>query len=251
MTRVLLSGAGGRMGREVAAAAKNYGFEIVCGVDPRAGEGFSFPVYASFDEVLESAEVLIDFSLPRALPAMLGYLKSRPMPAVLCATKYSEEDENAVRVLSKSMPVFRSANMSLGVAVLRRLAREAARMLNGFDIEIIERHHSKKADAPSGTALMLLKEVESASSRTVYGRDPQSPPRAREEIGLHAVRGGTVAGDHEVGFYGDNETVMLRHAAQSRAVFAAGALKAARFLISRPAGLYTMDDYAERLLNGR
>lgn len=243
MNTLMLSGAAGRMGRMVASMAEAYGFTVVCGVDPTGAAYADFPIYSSFDAVREKADVLIDFSLPRALPALCNYLQSAKMPAVLCATGYGENEESAVRALSMELPVFRSANMSLGIYVLKRLAKEAKTLLPGFDIEIVEKHHSQKADAPSGTALALLDAVRAAGTEPVFGRTPQSSKRAQNEIGLHAVRGGTVAGEHEVGFYGDNETLTLTHSAQSRAVFASGALKAARFLTDKPSGLYTMKDF--------
>ncbi len=243
MNTLILSGASGRMGRMVASMAEAYGFTIAAGVDLMGSAYAGFPIYHRFDAVQEAADVLIDFSMPRALPALCEYLQRTQTPAVLCATGYGESENAMVQALAQTLPVFRSANMSLGVYVLKRLAKEAQTLLPGFDIEIVEKHHSKKADAPSGTALSLLSALQSADTLPVFGRTPQSPARAASEIGVHAVRGGTVAGEHEVGFYGDNETLFLTHSAQSRAVFASGALKAARFLMNQPDGLYTMDDF--------
>lgn len=243
MNTLILSGASGRMGRMVASMAAAYGFSVAAGVDLTGSAYAGFPVYGSFDTVEQTADVLIDFSLPGALPDLYGYLRRTRMPAVLCATGYGENENAMVQALAQTLPVFRSANMSLGVYVLKKLAKEAAALLPGFDIEIVEKHHNQKADAPSGTALALLDAVQGADSAPVFGRTPHSPARAKNEIGLHAVRGGTVAGEHEVGFYGDNETLCLTHSAQSRAVFASGALKAARFLMDKPSGLYTMDDF--------
>ena len=242
MNTLILSGASGRMGRTVASMAEEYGFSVVAGVDPTGSSYADFPVYRRFCDISEHADVLIDFSLPAALNDLGAYLENAHLPAVLCATGYREIEEAIIKKLSQTLPVFRSANMSLGVYVLKRLAKEAKALLPDFDIEIVEKHHNKKADAPSGTALALLDAVQSADTVPVFGRTKQSPARAQNEIGVHAVRGGTVAGEHEVGFYGNHETLLLTHSAQSRAVFASGALKAARFLMDKPAGLYTMDD---------
>lgn len=248
MNTLILSGASGRMGRMVASMAEAYGFTVVSGIDLTGNAYAGFPVYQSFDALQETADVLVDFSLPRALPALCDYLQRTQTPAVLCATGYGESENAMVQALAQALPVFRSANMSLGVYVLKRLAREAQTLLPGFDIEIVEKHHNKKADAPSGTALSLLNALQSADTLPVFGRTPQSPARTPREIGVHAVRGGTVAGEHEVGFYGDSETLTLTHSAQSRAVFASGALKAARFLMDKPSGLYTMDDFFAALV---
>lgn len=247
MNELLLSGAGGRMGRLVSREAGNYGFHIMAGVDSRAQADDGFPIYASFKDVREIAEVLIDFSAPGALPALADYAKEKRIPCVLCATGYSAQDDALVNDLSGLVPVFRSANMSVGVYVLKTLAAQAAKMLPGFDIEIIEKHHNQKADAPSGTALALYEAVAGPSAIAAYGRNRRSGKRQSEEIGLHAVRGGTVAGEHDVGFYGSNESLRIVHSAQDRSIFALGALKAARFLLSCGKGLYTMEHYMRDL----
>lgn len=247
MSRLIISGASGRMGRTLAQMADGFGFTVVCGVDTAGQPPAAFPVYPSFDAELPPADVLIDFSLPGALPALAAFLLRRGMPAVLCATGYNAGEEQAVERLAQSIAVFRSANMSLGVYVLKKLAAEAKRLLPQFDIEIVEKHHNRKADAPSGTALQLLRAVAGADSVPVYGRTPESGRRGARDIGLHAVRGGTVAGEHEVGFYGESERLILSHSAESRAVFAAGALRAAQFLMRQPKGLYGMDEYFSSL----
>lgn len=247
MKKLLLSGACGRMGRNVADLAVEHGFEIVAGVDPLGKAYGEFPVYAHYREVAEAADVCIDFSLPSALPALYEHLKQHPLPAVLCTTGYGAEDEKLIALLSQKMPVFRSANMSMGVHVLKTLAALAKKLLPEFDIEIVEKHHNQKVDAPSGTALQLLSAVKTEETIPQYGRTPKDGKRRAAEIGLHAVRGGTVAGEHEVGFYGSNEVLTLTHSAQNRAIFAAGALRAANFLLDKPNGLYTMDDYMEQL----
>lgn len=244
MNKLLIAGVNGRMGRLIAAGAGSFGFEVVSGVDSHLPESALFPVYNNISGVQEDAEVLIDFSSPDMLPDLLEYASAKNLPCVLCTTGYTMREEAMIKAASGSIAIFRSANMSLGVYVLRRLAKEASKMLPGFDIEIVEKHHNQKADSPSGTALALFEAVRREGSRRVCGRQGQVGSRQPEEIGLHAVRGGTVAGEHEVGFYGPSETLLLTHTAQDRAVFASGALRAARFLLGKAPGLYGMDDLA-------
>ena len=250
MLKILLSGACGRMGRQVAALAEDEQAVITAGVDVHADAGCAFPVYPSFSLVEEEAQVLVDFSRPECLPALLVYAKDHHMPVVLAATGYNDADLSAIREAAVVIPIFRSANMSLGVYVLKTLARQAAQMLPGFDIEIIERHHNQKIDAPSGTALMLYDAVSRSDTQPVFGRSGRTQKREKNEIGIHAIRGGTVAGEHEVGFYGSGEVVSVSHSAQDRSIFARGALRAARFVSGQLAGLYGMDDLAQSLLRG-
>lgn len=242
MKRLLISGACGRMGRMIAAQAADAGFVVVGGVDRQSDMGQPFPLYGAWEDVRVSADVLIDFSSPQALPALLQYAVQKGLPCVLGATGYTPEEYALIDQAAASIPVFQTSNMSLGVHVLKTLTAQAKRMLPGFDIEIIEKHHNKKVDAPSGTALTLYQAAAAEDSIPVHGRVGRDALRAPQEIGLHAVRGGTVAGEHEVGFYGDNESILLTHAAQSRAVFAAGALRAASFLLGKAPGRYGMDD---------
>ena len=248
MLRILLSGACGRMGRQVALIAPEWNGVIVAGVDVHPGSDCAFPVYPSFDMVKEDADVIIDFSRPEGLPALLAYAKTHRLPAVLAATGYCEKELNMIRDAAGLVPIFRSANMSLGVYVLKTLSARAAQLLSGFDIEIVEKHHNQKADAPSGTALMLYDAVKNPQSQPVYGRHTRTEKRESQEIGLHAVRGGSVAGEHEVGFYGQGETVLLSHSAQDRSIFARGALRAATFIRLQAAGEYDMSHLAQSLI---
>ncbi len=248
MLKILLSGANGRMGRQVVNLAEEEQAVIIAGVDVRAEQGGSFPVYPSFSLVQEDADVIIDFSRPEGLSALLAYARARHLPVVLAATGYNEADLAAIQDTAKYIPIFRSANMSLGVYVLKALARQAARLLPDFDIEIVEKHHNQKIDAPSGTALMLYDAVSSAASVPIYGRNGRTQKREKNEIGLHAVRGGTVPGEHEVGFYGPAEVVTLSHSAQDRSIFARGALRAARFLAAQQPGEYDMEALAQDML---
>ena len=248
MLKILLSGACGRMGRQVALLAEDEQAVIAAGVDVRAEQGSDFPVYPSFSLVREKADVIVDFSRPEGLPALLAYALEHRLPLVLAATGYNEEDLAAIRDAAKTVPVFRSANMSMGVYVLRALARQAAKLLPDFDIEIIEKHHNQKIDAPSGTALMLYDAVSSPDTLPVFGRNGRTQKREKREIGIHAIRGGSVPGDHEVGFYGPSEVVTLAHSAQDRSIFARGALRAARFISSQAPGEYDMEDLAQSML---
>jgi len=249
MLKILLSGACGRMGRQVAALAEDEQAEIIAGVDVRAESYASFPVYPSFSLVQEDAQVIVDFSRPEGLSALLSYARAHRLPVVLAATGYNEEDAAAIAQAAKEIPIFRSANLSLGVYVLKTLARQAARLLPDFDIEIIEKHHNQKIDAPSGTALMLYDAVSQPGALPVFGRNGRTQKREKNEIGIHAVRGGTVPGEHEVGFYGPSEVVTVSHSAQDRSIFARGALRAARFVASQQPGEYSMDDLAKDMLS--
>ena len=247
--RILLSGALGHMGREVARQAETENVTILCGVDAAEGKA-DFPVHASFDNA-PVADVVIDFSAPQALPGLLDYCVNNHVPAVLCTTGYDEAQLQAIDEAAKQVALFRSGNMSLGIALLRALAKKAATVLgDGFDVEIVEAHHNRKKDAPSGTALMLYDAVKDAYDQpreAVYGRHGRDSKRQPNEIGMHALRGGTVTGEHEVCFFGPSERIKLSHSAESRSVFAAGALRAAAFLVDQKPGLYSMDDIVGKL----
>lgn len=240
MTRLIVSGACGRMGRMIAKEAPGIGFTVAAGIDAQGCIETGYPVFTVFDACDVPADVLIDFSSPRALAQLLAYAQARKLPCVLGTTGYTSDDMRRIDEAAERVAIFQSSNMSVGVYVLRTLAAQAKAMLPGFDIEIVEKHHSKKADAPSGTALTLFDALRDADSLPVYGREGRQAQRLPRDIGLHAVRGGTVAGEHEVGFYGNDESLLLTHSAQSRNIFALGALKAARFVMDRPAGRYGM-----------
>jgi 4-hydroxy-tetrahydrodipicolinate reductase len=240
MTNILLSGACGRMGKEVARLASEYDCHILCGVDSTGQSYGDFPVVASFDEVHCDYDVLIDFSLAKAFEQVIAHVQLSKKPAILCATGYSKEQEELIQKAAEIAPVFRSTNMSKGVYVLNQLAALAKRLLPEADIEIVEGHHRMKADAPSGTAMTLLHTLTDNKTNNVFGRGPQSGKRQKGDIGVHAVRGGSVAGEHEVFFLCDEEYITLKHSAQSRSVFAHGALSAAKFMKEQDPGLYGM-----------
>ncbi len=241
---LILSGASGRMGREVAAAAKQQGLRILFGVDRVPSSDLPFPVHPSFDDCafFEGSGVFIDFSLADHLQEVLSFACRHHLPCVLGATGYTREQLAAAEQAAGQIPVFLSSNLSLGVYALKKAAAYVAALLPGWDIEIVEKHHSRKKDAPSGTAMTLYEAVRGEDSVPKYGRGPQDGPRQAREIGISAVRGGTVPGEHEVGFYGAGETVLMTHTAQNRSIFAYGALKAALFLQDRAPGMYGMDD---------
>lgn len=252
MAKLILSGCNGRMGRAVAAiCAAEPDMEIVAGVDVLGTGERDFPVFSSPAEFHGAADVVIDFSSPAALSALLDFGRARNIPLVLCTTGYSDGQLAAIDAAAEHLPIFRSANMSLGVNVLLDLVRRACAVLGeDFDVEIVERHHNRKVDAPSGTALMIADAAASAlpyEADYVYDRQRVRRPRERHEIGISAVRGGNIVGDHEVIFAGRDEVIELRHSAMSREVFASGAVRAARFLAGIPApGLYTMNDLISR-----
>lgn len=252
MTRILLSGCLGRMGRAVTEAAAQSGrFTVIAGIDAFANGGtvLPFPVYTSTEEIpadAETPDVVVDFSHHTALPALLAYAKAKNVPLVVATTGHTEEELAAMKAATADTAIFYSRNMSLGINLLILLAKKAAQVLGeDFDIEIIEKHHNKKLDAPSGTALMLadaISETFEEGKDYVYERQSVRRQRCKREIGIHAVRGGTIVGQHDVLYAGKDETVTLSHEATSREVFATGALKAAEFMVGQSAGLYDMND---------
>ncbi len=251
MVNVLINGALGRMGRKVYDACMvSEKVKPVCGVDIKEDKSNpDFPIYSSFSAVNEKIDVIIDFSASVSLDGILSYCVPNKIPAVLCATGYSESDVAKVKEASNKIAIFRSANMSLGVNILVELVKKAASALNGFDIEIVEKHHNQKKDAPSGTALMLADAVKEILPEKfyVYGREGMVGARNKDEIGIHAVRGGNIVGEHDAIFAGVSETVTLSHQATDRAVFAEGAVKAASYIVTKKCGLYDMSD----MINGK
>lgn len=238
------------MGSAVAALADSYGFDVVAGFDIKV-LSTTIPVYNDPLSCYEKADVIIDFSSPSALDGILSYSLRTQTPVVLAATGYSVEQKKQIEAAAASIPIFASANLSLGVNLLLSLVKKCTEVLqDDFDIEIIEKHHNRKADAPSGTALMIAQSVSEAmrdQPDVVYGRSPASGRRKHNEIGIHSVRGGTIVGEHEVLFAGTNEVLTLTHTASSREVFAVGALKAAGYLLCKGNGLYNMDDLVNKV----
>ncbi len=246
MVKILISGILGHMGRNVLELCKaDAECECVGGVDLKAGELCGVPVFDGFADAPD-ADAVIDFSSAANLKNVLGYAQRANCAAVLCATGYSEEDLALIEQSAKKIPVFKTANLSVGINLLQKLVKEAAAFLGDhFDIEIIEKHHNLKKDAPSGTAYMLAESANEAfggEKRFVYGREGIVGARDKKEIGIHAVRGGNIVGEHEVMFAGEDEIVTISHSARSKKVFAAGAIKAAKFMKGKPAGKYDMHD---------
>ena len=246
MINVLLSGACGKMGKNVAAClANDKDAKVVCGVDI-ADEYSSFPVFHSFDDVTVIPDVIIDFSNVAVLEKLLKFATEHKIPAILAVTGYSEEQIGLIKETSKIIPIFFTANMSLGVNLLCSLAKKAAAILaEDFDIEIIEKHHNQKLDAPSGTALMLANAVNDVLDDKYtyeYDRHSKRAKRPKNEIGIHSIRGGTIVGEHDVIFAGRDEVIALSHQATSKEVFAVGAVRAAKFMCGKEPGLYDMYD---------
>ena len=245
MIKVIICGASGKMGGFVADACKSDGdIQVVAGVD-KVNLGQNFPIFGDFKSINTDADVIIDFSNPILLDSILEYAIKTNTAVVLATTGYSDSQIEQIKEASKEIPVFFTFNMSLGVNLICSLAKKAAAVLgDGFDIEIVEKHHNQKIDAPSGTAIMLANAVNSCfGGEKVYEYDRHSKRQKRspKEIGIHSVRGGTIVGEHDVIFAGHDETVTISHSAQSKEVFAVGSVKAAKFLAEKPAGLYDMN----------
>ncbi|MDP4152979.1 MAG: 4-hydroxy-tetrahydrodipicolinate reductase [Bacillota bacterium] len=252
MVRILLSGALGKMGRTVAACVEeDENCSIVAGLDRFEDIAGSFPVYSSADKITEAADVIIDFSHPSALPAVLDYAVSKKIPAVIATTGLSQFDMDKVSEASKIVPIFRSANMSLGINLLLNLVSKAAAVLqNGFDIEVIEKHHNQKLDAPSGTALMITDAISKSldyAPHYMYDRHSRRAKREKTEIGIHSIRAGNITGEHEVLFASAEEMIEIKHTAVSKGVFASGAINAAKFLVGKQSGIYSMTDLVNEM----
>lgn len=246
MLKIIISGCNGHMGRVVALLCEaDPLLEITAGFDVLGAADREFPVYTSPARFTGEADAVIDFSSPAALDGLLEFARARKIPLVLATTGYTPEQEAQVGAAACDVPIFRSANMSLGINVLLELVKKAASVLgDGYDIEIVERHHRRKVDAPSGTALMIADAAASScghETEYIYERRSTRRPRDKKEIGISAVRGGTIVGEHEIIFAGHDEIMEIRHTALSREIFAQGAVAAAKFIagVERP-GLYDM-----------
>lgn len=246
MIRIVLNGCGGKMGKMVTECAKNFkNVEIAAGIDKYGCES-SYPVFKTAEELNVDYDVLLDFSRADALNDLIDLTEKTKKPLVICSTGFSDEQLALIDEKSKTLPLFRSGNMSLGINLINALLRKVAPILYGnYDIEIIEKHHNQKVDAPSGTALLLADTIKDSlkdETKYVYGRQGHAK-REENEIGIHAIRGGSIVGDHDVIFAGTGEVIELNHKAISREVFAVGALKACEFMatVNKP-GLYDMDD---------
>lgn len=247
MVEVILHGCNGRMGQMLSELiSKDEEMKVVAGIEPSGEAKNDYPVYKSFDELKETADVIIDFSTASAIDGLLDYCEKTHTPLVLCSTGLSEAQLGRVERLAKVSAVLVSANMSLGINMLLKLLKNVTKTLyeNGFDIEIVEKHHNQKLDAPSGTALALADVMKDELDDISYNLDRSKVRKKRErnEIGISAVRGGTIVGEHEVIFAGTDEVIEIKHTAYSRAIFAKGAMSAAKFLSGKSAGKYSMSD---------
>lgn len=248
MIRILMHGAGGAMGQMITKLAKeNQEAEIVAGVDISGVQLDTYPVYKTLEECQVDYDVIIDFSVAAAVDGLLDFVLAKKIPVVLCTTGLSKEQLEKVDTVRQSVAVLKSANMSLGVNTIFKLAAMAAEILatKGYDMEIVEKHHKRKLDAPSGTALAIADAINEAMNGEYHytlDRSDRRQPRDPKEIGIQAVRGGTIVGEHEVFYCGEDEVIEIKHTAYSRGIFAKGALSAAIFLAGKGPGLYTMSD---------
>lgn len=248
MIRIIMHGCNGKMGQMITGIISgDKEAKIVAGVDPYDDGHNEYPVFSSIDTCVVKADVIIDFTSAKAVDKLLDYSELNRMPVVLCTTGLSEEQLSRIREVSEKVAVLKSANMSLGINTLFKLVAEAAKVFNpaGFDVEIVEKHHNQKKDAPSGTALALADAVKEALPEGYYYKYDRTKEHARRdarEIGISSVRAGTIVGEHEVIFAGEDEVIEFKHTAYSKAVFAKGAIEAAKFLAGKPAGLYDMRD---------
>lgn len=247
MVKIAIAGANGKMGGVIARlAAERTDCKVIAGIDLNTAPNGSFPIVKSPFDLPEKPEVIIDFSHPSALEDLLSYCKMNSVPAVFATTGYTEEQISAIKQAAEQIPVFFTFNMSLGINLLVELGKQAARVLGGqFDVEIVEKHHNLKKDAPSGTAIMLAEAINKelgGKMNYVYDRHSVRKPREANEIGMHSIRGGTIVGEHDIIFAGHDEVITLSHSAGSKEVFAAGAVNAAVYLAGREKGLYDMSD---------
>lgn len=248
MVKVIMHGCNGKMGQTISSLiAADEEIKIVAGIDAVDSGKNDYPVFKNISECTVEADAVIDFSVAAAVDSLLDYCAEKKLPCVLCTTGLSEAQLEKVKATAEKTAILKSANMSLGINMLLKLLKEAAQILSsaGFDIEIVEKHHNQKLDAPSGTALALADSINEEMGdcfEYVYDRSQVRQKRNAKEIGISAVRGGTIVGDHDVIFAGADEVITFSHRAYSKAVFGKGAIQAAKFLAGKPAGLYDMAD---------
>jgi len=257
MINILLSGCNGRMGRTIINTVKNSEqYRIIAGIDiyQDNGQADAFPVFYKLADYTGEGDVIVDFTnhtVANATETLLNYAVDKKIPLVIATTGHSDSDKAAIKSASASIPIFMSGNMSLGINLISVLAQKAAAVLGmNFDVEIIEKHHNQKLDAPSGTAFMLAEAVSESlpyDAKYTYDRHSERKVRDTNEIGIHSIRGGTIVGEHEVIFAGKDEIVTISHSAASRDVFAHGALRAAAFIVNKPAGMYNMIDIVNEI----
>lgn len=244
--KVLVNGCNGKMGQEVSKEVKlAQDMDVVCGVDRIDTGDNDFPVFTKISDIDIIPDVIIDFSVPQASLSILEFAKKNHIPTVIATTGFSEQEMKKVEKYSESLPIFKSANMSYEINVMAKIVSELAQKLENSDIEIVETHHNRKIDSPSGTALILADSINKSLNNEMtyeYNRHAKREKRTKKEIGIHSIRGGTEVGKHTVIFFGDNESFEITHNCTSRSVFARGAIKAAEFILHKDNGLYSMND---------
>ena len=234
------------MGKQIIEAVKKQkNIQIVCGFDLNEDKENEFPIYNNFEDIKEKIDVIIDFSIPVATFKILEYAKKNRIPTVIATTGFDDEQVKEIEKISKEIPIFKSANMSLEINLMASIVQKIANVLRESDIEIIETHHNQKIDSPSGTAILLadaINKVLDEKKEYNFNRMQKRGKRSKNEIGFSSIRGGNIVGEHTVQFFGENETLEITHRSYSRQVFAEGALKAANFLVKQPNGLYNMEN---------
>lgn len=246
MLEVMVNGCSGKMGQIVCdLVEQNEDFILKCGFDRNVTGEFAFPVFNKIENITEKPDVIIDFSVPVATFNILTYAVQNKVPIVIATTGFSIEEEKKIEEYSRQIPIFKSANMSYDIMIMKKLVQWLAPLLKDTDIEITETHHNRKIDSPSGTAQMLANSINTVLNNNLYceyNRHDKREKRNPHEIGMHSIRGGNIVGEHTVQFFGKSETFELKHTSYSRNVFAEGALKASKFIVNMPNGLYSMED---------
>ena len=244
MLKVIINGYSGAMGQVLTKCVNNdKDLQLICG-SSKDKIVVPFKTYSIITDIQEKADVIIDFSHHSAIDDVLAYATKTKTPLVIATTGFNDDELLKIKNASSIIPIFHSSNMSLGVNILVKLVKEACKSLNGFDIEIIEKHHNKKLDSPSGTAVMIANAIKEVLPETecIYGRYGRSEKRSSSEVGIHAIRGGSIVGEHTTIFAGHDEVIEIKHTAQSKDIFAQGAIAAAKFLVKQEAGYYNMNN---------
>ena len=244
MLRILICGINGRMGNAIYESSIKSGHSVLCGVDLVTVGKTECPVYKSIDEVKDLIDVIIDFSSPSAIYEILDYSKRNSIPLVIGTTGFSYEQEQAINSHSFFVPVFKSSNTSPGISLILKVCETLASSLKGYDVEIVEKHHSNKKDSPSGTAKLIFDRINASQNENyapIYGRKGKTS-RKKQEIGIHSIRGGSTVGEHEIYFFGENETISIKHVAHSKELFSQGVINACEFIVKKKNGLYSTDD---------